>query len=294
MTTNWYGLWKIAERWVRGYRVQQQQIQEAYDTTAPTYAIWQQRMHPHTERVLIPLPERPSDSKPLRILDLACGSGHITRRLLELLPGQPLDITGVDLSLGMIEICRQTFSDSRVGFVTADALRYLSGTPDQCFDAVYCGWGLVYLPAAQTVSEIHRVLRPGGITGIIMNRKGTLRGVEAAFIDVMTAKPSQISRVMDVRYGMPAGLTQFTRWFTQRGFAVCHSGDGEEIVRAETVRALWTWLVQSGALAGTQYVFHDINTVEHALMEALEPRLRCESGYAVNHSYVYGVFQRKR
>ncbi len=293
MTMAWYGYLRIAERWLRGYRVNQNHIQNAYDSVAYTYDIWQQRMHRHTERILEPLPETRSETDTCRVVDLACGTAHITRRLLQLLPAHPLEIIGVDLSPKMIEICQHSVTDKRARFVAADALPFLRNLPDGHLDAVYCGWGMVYLPAAQVVNEIHRALRPEGLTGIIMNRKGTLAGVEEAFIEVMTSHPSQIQRVMDIRFNMPSGLETFTSWFTRQGFDICHAGEGKQIVETGSIEEMWRWLMNSGALAGAQFVFKDIHAVQDALFTALAKRLRCEHGYAVQHAYVYGVFKRK-
>src|ERR671925_1097994 len=54
-----------------------------------------------------------------RVLDLACGTGSITARLLARFP--QATSTGVDLDPALLAIARGTFEgDDRVSFVTAD------------------------------------------------------------------------------------------------------------------------------------------------------------------------------
>jgi SAM-dependent methyltransferase len=101
-----------------------------------------------------------------RVLDLACGTGSITRRLLARLP----DATSValDLDPALLRIAGGTFEgDRRVTVVRADLGR--PGWNDAVggpFDAVLTATALHWVPDERLgtlYAEIAEVLRPGGV-----------------------------------------------------------------------------------------------------------------------------------
>jgi demethylmenaquinone methyltransferase/2-methoxy-6-polyprenyl-1,4-benzoquinol methylase len=91
------------------------------------------------------------------ILDLACGTGDFARLVAGRLPRAR--VVASDLTLGMLLRARET-GIRRVA--CADAMRL--PFRDAAFDAVFVGYGLRNFPRLQeAVSEIRRVLRPGGM-----------------------------------------------------------------------------------------------------------------------------------
>lgn len=93
----------------------------------------------------------------MRVLDLACGPGTLTRRLAELVsPGG--EVVGVDLAPGMIELARAA-GIAHARFEVMDIERLLF--PDASFDAAACGHGIQFAPElADALREARRVLRP--------------------------------------------------------------------------------------------------------------------------------------
>jgi ubiquinone/menaquinone biosynthesis C-methylase UbiE len=94
------------------------------------------------------------------VLDVACGPGNTTRRLLADL-GPDGRVTGVDLAESMIRRARADTNDPRVDYRQADAtaLPFADGT----FDAVTCLGALYLMPRPlEAIDEIARVVRPGG------------------------------------------------------------------------------------------------------------------------------------
>jgi ubiquinone/menaquinone biosynthesis C-methylase UbiE len=96
-----------------------------------------------------------------RVLETACGSGCLTRRLLEKL-SPDTGLTATDLNVDMLDHARAVVGDdSRVSWEVADMcnLNFESGT----FDAVLCQFGIMFAPdKAAAFREAHRVLGSGG------------------------------------------------------------------------------------------------------------------------------------
>lgn len=107
------------------------------------------------------LAERLRASGAKRVLELACGTGIVTRRLLEVLPADGM-LVATDLNEPMIEQARAKFgAGDRVEFRQADALAL--PFPDGAFDAVVCQFGVMFFPdKPRSFREASRVLAPGG------------------------------------------------------------------------------------------------------------------------------------
>jgi SAM-dependent methyltransferase len=127
-------------------------------------AIWPQ------EQVLF---DRYGLSGPIRILDLGCGTGEITRRLAARFPQARL--TGIDILEGNLALARRdsaTFGD-RIGYEQGDAfaLHY----EDASFDLVVCRHMSQAVPDFPLVlAEITRVLKPGGWLHLLSEDYGML------------------------------------------------------------------------------------------------------------------------
>jgi ubiquinone/menaquinone biosynthesis C-methylase UbiE len=105
-----------------------------------------------------------SRAQPLRILDVACGTGHFLRMLGAALPGQAR-LFGVDLSPHYISRAREALPrelDVSLVCDNAEKLPFLDGS----FDVVCSVFLLHEVPAevrARVLREMARVLRPGGL-----------------------------------------------------------------------------------------------------------------------------------
>jgi ubiquinone/menaquinone biosynthesis C-methylase UbiE len=92
----------------------------------------------------------------VKILDVACGTGVLSRRLGE----HGFSVTGLDFSLQSLRRLKQMAG--AIPLIQADAVALPFGSA--CFDAVTCLGAWRHFPDAQGVlHEICRVLRPGGV-----------------------------------------------------------------------------------------------------------------------------------
>lgn len=98
------------------------------------------------------------------VLDVGCGTGNLTRKLLEHLDERGR-VIAVDVSPRMVELAREKNPDTRAGVYTAD----VTNLPVEAagLDRVICFsmWPHVAAPQAALL-EIKRVLKPGGLLHI--------------------------------------------------------------------------------------------------------------------------------
>jgi ubiquinone/menaquinone biosynthesis C-methylase UbiE len=95
----------------------------------------------------------------MRILDLACGPGNLSRRLAaQVAPGG--EVIGVDLAPGMIELARAAgMQNARFEVMDIEQLAFADAT----FDGAVCGHGLQFAPdLGRALREGRRVLKAGG------------------------------------------------------------------------------------------------------------------------------------
>jgi len=98
-------------------------------------------------------------------LDLCCGTGELALELARRTPGL---VVGNDFCHPMLEraVTKSRRNHLRLAVVEADALRLPFA--DATFDVVTAAFGFRNLANyAQGLAEIHRVLKPGGIVGIL-------------------------------------------------------------------------------------------------------------------------------
>lgn len=94
-----------------------------------------------------------------RMLDLACGTGAMARRLLARLPD--VRLTGCDLSRTQLQAARQ--QSPQLPLVNADAARL--PFRDDTFDVVHWSWLLEHVQPAHAraiLAEVRRVVAPAG------------------------------------------------------------------------------------------------------------------------------------
>jgi SAM-dependent methyltransferase len=96
-----------------------------------------------------------------KVLEIAAGTGIVSRQLLDRLPADA-QLTSSDLSASMLDVARTKFRlNERVDFQIADG----SALPfdSDAFDAVVCQFGVMFFPDKEKAyREAHRVLRSGG------------------------------------------------------------------------------------------------------------------------------------
>ena len=121
------------------------------------------------ERYMVPLMFEPyaadlasrvARSRPSRVLEIAAGTGVVTRHLAAMLPSG-VAIVATDLNQQMLDQAAAIAPALNVEWRRADAM--LLPFPDGSFDVVVCQFGVMFFPdKPRAMSEAKRVLRPGG------------------------------------------------------------------------------------------------------------------------------------
>ena len=218
------------------------------------------------------------------ILDVGCGSGHLSARLARAV--DPGELQGVDFELSQVELARTTAAAAgcrNAAFQVADVadLPFDNGS----FDVVHLGGVLLHVPETErALAEVKRVLRPGGMMAcrdlmpascFVHPDMGLMRRSMEAFEDLLAADDGHpdIARDMKLQlmragfvdidisasfeiYNDPDELDFFhdivNQWFLGDGVveAAIRCGALSQGMDVEIARTLEKWRREPGALAG--------------------------------------------
>jgi len=118
---------------------------------------------PITLPVLEKMELAPTDN----VLDLGCGSGWLSRRLSKLIPEGR--VVGMDISDEMIRVARRSSADhDNILYITGEVAE-IPWEPNFFTHALSVESAYYWPDLAAGVREIHRVLRPGGTSWILIN-----------------------------------------------------------------------------------------------------------------------------
>ena len=153
----------------------------------------------------------------MRVLEIACGTGIVTRHLRARLPAGS-KLVATDLSEPMLAFARRKFDgDDGIEWLQADAMAL--PFPDQSFEAAVCQFGLMFVPdKAGAVREAYRVLKPGG--QLLFNTWENIEQNDFTLVAHTTAM-SFFASDPPKFYEIPFGLhdaNQLQRWMEQAGF----------------------------------------------------------------------------
>ena len=125
-----------------------------------------------------------------RILDLGCGDGQLTLRIA----ASGASVVGIDASPAMVAAARARGVEADNG--PAEKLPY----PDHVFDAVFSNAVLHWVRGQdEMLSQVRRVLRPGGRFVAEMGGHGNIAAIRAAF--------AAVSRATDLLLSVTAAIT---------------------------------------------------------------------------------------
>lgn len=276
---------KLGSKLIKKDVINSEDYRKEYNKVSTTYTHWLDEMGQFTDKIINL--DYVSEVERFKILDFACGTGYISKGLLE--KNIDCEITAVDYSDKMIEKLKD-LSDSRIRIVNCDGIEFLKRTNEK-YDVIYMGWALSYFSYKELFELFKEVLNPNGVVKIITNVQGTLSGIEDIFMKVMYQNQKEIIRPMDIRFNLPKGKKGLIKWFNQYGFEEVKVDDGERVFMFDEAEQLLSWLEETGALAGTSCIFRDYDLIKDSIIEEIKKTQYNNAKYEINHRFVYGTFK---
>jgi SAM-dependent methyltransferase len=166
-----------------------------------------------TARLAVPLLEAAGVESGTRVLDVACGPGHIAAAAA----AKGAKPVGLDAAEGMVAVARARYAE--IEFQRGDAERLPFG--DASFDAVVAGFVVNHLPRPErALAEFARVVRPGGRVAVtVWDRPGRMR--------LLGVLAEAVERTEGVRHpGLPSGGPDPFRFADDAALAALLSGAG--------------------------------------------------------------------
>lgn len=144
-----------------------------------------------------------------QVLDAGCGPGRMSRYLAD----RGADVTGVDLSPGMVAQARQRHPDLAFAVASIAQLPY----PDGTFAGVMLWYSIIHTPTSEQprlIAEARRVVRPGGVVLVGFHVGDGVRDVAPSYrrfgheieLSRYPVTPDQVSRWL-----AEAGLREIRR-----------------------------------------------------------------------------------
>ena len=127
-----------------------------------------------------------------RILDLGCGTGHLTNQIAAV----GAEVIGIDKSTTMIEEARRLYPNLRFELADATCFHF-----DQPFDAVFSNAAIHWMKDQASVARcICEALKPGGRFVAEFGGKGNIRAIRTALTDAVRAAGEEVSFEPFARY----------------------------------------------------------------------------------------------
>lgn len=112
------------------------------------------------EPYALDLVERLKNEKTRNVLEIACGTGRVTRHLARLISDGG-NLIAMDINSDMLDIAKTKMDDEHIKWIVGDGQEI--PFEDKSFDTVVCQFGIMFFPdKAKGFSEAFRVLKPGG------------------------------------------------------------------------------------------------------------------------------------
>lgn len=260
-----------------------EEIGTAYTDVSTYYEdYFLEKMHIYNDLVLEAM-KKEGTKKVSAVLDLACGTGYNSVQLKKVY--QEAQFHLVDISEGMLEGAKSKGIEQAI-YTQQDMLSFLKTKEDESFDRVVCCWAIKYQPPQKIIKEVYRVLKPGGVFGVIVNTKETLPEIRKIYPKLLLKSCDEIREVM-LELPNPENKKMFDKWFTKEGFTPLKGEEGKHIFHFKNEKQLAKWVTRTGALAGFDQM---VDLKSDKVQEIMQQLIRQERINQVTHTFVWGVF----
>ena len=168
-----------------------------------------------------------------RILDLGCGTGHLTNQIAQ----AGAEVVGIDISQSMIEEARRLYP--RIPFEIADGANFHF---DRSFDAVFSNAAIHWMKDQPAVARcIWDALKPVGRFVAEFGGKGNIRAIRTTLTNAVNAAGETVSLEPFARYYPSIG--EYATLLEAQGFIVTFATHFERPTKLEDGEAgMRNWL----------------------------------------------------
>lgn len=209
-----------------------------------------------------------------RILDLGCGTGHLTNQIA----ASGATVIGLDKSPAMIERARALYPDLRFESADATSFRF-----DEPFDAVFSNAAIHWMKDQDGVADsIQQALKPGGRFVAEFGGKGNIQKLRSALREVLDAGGYNWDRDATRRYY--ASIGEHATLLESHGFRVTYATHFDRPTKldgAESGLHKWLEVFADNELAGVPAA--DREEVIHHVEQRLRPDLFREGDWFVDY-----------
>jgi ubiquinone/menaquinone biosynthesis C-methylase UbiE len=179
-----------------------------------------------------------------RVLDVACGTGIVTRTAADLVaPGGT--VAGVDLNEAMLTVARRVVPGVELHRGDAGKLPFDDGS----FDTVVSQMALMFFSArAEAVQEMARVVRPGGTVAVLVPGALEAQAAFAPFVAMAARHAGPEAMALLATYFVCGDLDRLSALVESAGLTVTTARTVEGTYRAPSVDAFVTTEVESTPL----------------------------------------------
>ncbi|MDR3436974.1 methyltransferase domain-containing protein [Telmatospirillum sp.] len=155
------------------------------------------------------------------VLDLGAGTGKFTKRLV----ATGADVVAVEPVAEMRGQFTRSLPDVPVLAGSADAIPL----PANSLDAVVCAQSFHWFATRETLAEIHRILRPDGMLGLVWNVRDESVPWVQAITDILRPYEGDAPRFANGDWKKPFPAPGFTPLEESR-FPHTHQGPAEQVI----------------------------------------------------------------
>lgn len=276
----------LVPAYFRGRRASAEIYAADYDKRAATYdsAKGRQEMQAVSEKLLSRLPS----ISPSRILDLGCGTGHISKSLAERFPEAAVE--GVDVSESMLKEARRKSSGlPNVTFHCCGMDDFLRSADPSQYDLITCMWAIGYARPPQILRLIARTLTFDGSVLVTVNTRQSLAEIQNLYARILLRHPFYLERVPII--GFPRSRRQFVRWIRLAGLKESCLDEGRFTLQFADGREFVEWLRTAGQSAGLESSM--CPDCREAIFREIQHLVGC-SPLSVTHRYLEFVGRRNK
>jgi SAM-dependent methyltransferase len=156
------------------------------------------------------------------VIDLGAGTGKFTRLLTPLTP----HLTAVEPVAAMRQEFAKSLPDLPILHGTADSLPFADATTD----AVVCAQAFHWFAHKAALAEMHRVLKPGGVLGLIWNVRDESVDWVAEITRIITPYEGDTPRFHTGHWRQPFIDSDYFAPPELTCFSYSHSGNAETVI----------------------------------------------------------------